>query len=214
VILDYGEVLCLQPKTEALQRMAVVFGLEPERFFDVYIPSRGPYDHGLVTEEEYWTSFGEGLGTSLDSLTISKLRSWDTEMWSEVSPEMTDWVARLAAAGMTTALLSNMQHDMAAYARKNFGWLRHFRHEILSCEVGLIKPDPAIFHLSIKRMGVRPEEILFVDDREANVNAARETGIVAVQFRSVKQLGEALREMGFGVLPRMAGSESVAMRAE
>jgi putative hydrolase of the HAD superfamily len=203
VILDYGEVLCLRPKTEALQRMATLFGMEPERFFGEYIPSRGPYDHGLVTETEYWTSFGEKYGVRADAAMVAQLRSWDTEMWSEVSPEMTQWLERLAEAGMVTALLSNMQHDMAAYARKNFAWLKLMRHEILSCEVGLIKPDPAIFQLSIERVGVKPEEILFVDDREANVASAREAGIVAVRFQGVAELAEELKEIGFGVLPRV-----------
>ena len=118
-----------------------------------------------------------------------------------INPEMLKWVAMLDEAGLATALLSNMQHDMAAYARKNFSWLKHFDHQILSCELQLIKPDPAIFQKSIERIGAKPQEILFVDDRQANIDGAKSTGIAAVRFENTKQLREELRELKFPVLP-------------
>jgi HAD superfamily hydrolase (TIGR01509 family) len=123
-------------------------------------------------------------------------------MWGEVSEEMTDWLAKLDEAGLKTALLSNMQHDMAAYARKNFAWLKHIDEQILSCEVGLIKPDPAIFYLTAERVGVRPEEALLVDDREANIESARGTGMAGIRFQNLGQLRQELETMGFEVLPR------------
>lgn len=210
VILDYGEVLCLRPKTEMLNRMAKLFGMEPAQFFDTYIPSRGPYDQGVVTPEAYWRDFAGRAGVPADEALIARLRAWDTEMWGNVSEDMTEWLARLDEAGLKTGLLSNMQHDMAAYARKNFAWLKHIDEQILSCEVGLIKPDPAIFHLTAERMGVRPEEALLVDDREVNIESAGRTGMAGIQFRSVKQLRSELEEMGFEVLPRVTELRSEA----
>ena len=202
VVLDYGEVMCLKPKGQVLNRMAKLFGMEPGEFFEKYIPSRGPYDQGVVGPEEYWREFAKQAGANADDRLIAQLRAWDTEMWGEVSVEMTDWLARLDEAGLKTALLSNMQHDMAAYARKNFAWLKHIDEQILSCEVGLIKPDPAIFHLTAGRIGVRPEEALLVDDREANIASARETGMAGIRFQSLGQLREELEAMGFSVVPR------------
>ena len=202
VVLDYGEVMCLKPKGQVLDRMAKLFGMEPAEFFEIYIPSRGPYDQGVVGPEEYWREFAKRAGVNADDKLIAQLRAWDTEMWGEVSAEMTDWLARLDEAGLKTALLSNMQHDMAAYARKNFVWLKHIDEQILSCEVGLIKPDPAIFHLTAERIGVRPDEALLVDDREANIASARETGMTGIRFQNLGQLREELEAMGFGVVPR------------
>jgi putative hydrolase of the HAD superfamily len=201
VLLDYGEVLCQRPNLEALNAMAKVFGVDPTKFFALYGTSRDPYDQGVVTAEEYWEKFAQGIGAQVQGNIIERLRVLDTEMWSVTSPEMTEWVRLLKEAGMTTALLSNMQHDMSAYARKNFGWLKEFDHLFLSCEVGLVKPDPAIFHHCIARMGVAPEETLFVDDREGNVSSARAVGIKAIRFRTVEQLREELRGMAFEVLP-------------
>lgn len=201
VILDYGEVLCVRPKRDALNRMAEVFGIEPTRFFELYGTSRDPYDQGVISAEVYWESFASRAGVAVDGPLIKQLRSLDTEMWSSLNPDMLNWVAMLDEAGLTTALLSNMQHDMAAYARKNFAWLKHFDHQILSCELRLIKADPAIFHKSIERIGAKPEEILFVDDRQVNIEGARSTGIAAIRFESTNQLREELQETKFSVLP-------------
>jgi putative hydrolase of the HAD superfamily len=202
VILDFGEVLCFRPEPEALGRMAKLFRIAPERFLECYIPTRGPYDQGLVTPEEYWTEFARGAGVTMDTALVEELRRMDTAMWSRINVEMTDWVEQLHEGGLTTALLSNMQEDMAAYARKNFDWMRHFDHQILSCELRLIKPDVAIFQRTIERIGVRPQEMLFVDDREANVEAARTAGLRAIQFESTEQLRSELRGIGFEILPR------------
>ncbi|HVM75845.1 MAG TPA: HAD family phosphatase [Candidatus Saccharimonadales bacterium] len=204
VVLDYGEVLCRRPKAQIFARMAKLFRMQPAEYFEAYIASRGPYDQGVVGPEEYWRGFAGRSGVSADEATIAQLREWDTEMWGDVSEEMTDWVARLDEAGMKTALLSNMQHDMAAYARKNFAWLRHIDEQVLSCEVGLIKPDPAIFHLTAERIGVQSEEVLLVDDREANVASAKGTGMAGIRFQNVGQLREELEDMGFEVLPNIA----------
>jgi FMN phosphatase YigB (HAD superfamily) len=65
----------------------------------------------------------------------------------------------------------------------------------------LIKPDAAIYEHTLRGLGVRPEEALFVDDREVNVQAARDLGIRAVQFRSVEKLREDLKGIGFSILP-------------
>lgn len=210
VVLDYGEVLCERPKKDALQRMAQVIGIEPHRFFELYGTSRDPYDQGVIGAYEYWKDFANRAGTSIDPSVVKRLRSLDTEMWSSTSPEMMEWVDRLNESELTTAVLSNMQHDMAAYARKNFPWFAHLDYQILPCEVGLIKPDPAIFHETVRRVGVRPEEALFVDDKESNVKAARGTGMVAIRFQSPKQLRGELQQMGFEVLPRETGASESA----
>jgi putative hydrolase of the HAD superfamily len=202
VILDYGEVLCFQPEPEALGRMAKIFRIAPEHFLERYARTRGPYDQGVLTAEDYWEGFARDAGVGMDAALLEKLRAWDTDMWSRINDKMTAWVEKLHAAGLTTALLSNMQSDMAAFARKNFAWLARFDHQIFSCEVRLIKPDPTIFRHTIQCLNLEPHAILFVDDRQANVEAATAAGLRALRFQSIEQLTVELEKMGFGILPR------------
>ena len=90
---------------------------------------------------------------------------------------------------------------MIAYVKKNFDWLELFDFTTFSAEVRLIKPDRAIYEHTLQGLGVKAEEALFVDNREINVRGAREVGIHALRFRSVRELREDLMRMGFAILP-------------
>jgi FMN phosphatase YigB (HAD superfamily) len=62
----------------------------------------------------------------------------------------------------------------------------------------MAKPDPAIYRLTLERLGTRPEETLFIDDKQANIDAARALGLIGILFTTVERLREQLIELGFG----------------
>lgn len=208
VVLDYGEVLCHRPSCNALARMAAVFGVRTEDFLSIYRSSRNPYDRGDVSPRTYWTEFARQAGTAIHSEDVERLRRWDVEMWSSVNGEMTDWLAQIHAAGFRTAILSNMQTDMATHARRTFDWLRYIDHQIFSCEIRSIKPDSAIYRHTLAKLGVPKTAVLFVDDREENVQAARGAGIQGIRFESVPQFRGQLLELGFPILPRDGATDA------
>lgn len=122
-------------------------------------------------------------------------------MWGNANEEMVSWLRQLRHEGIKTALLSNIHPAMITYLKKNFDWLELFHIPTLSAEVRLIKPDPAIYEHTLRGLGVKADETLFVDDREINIQVARELGIHALRFRSVAQLREDLERMRFSILP-------------
>ena len=201
VILDYGEVLCWRPSSEALVEMAGIFGIDEDRFLPIYRSSRNPYDRGDLTAHDYWVEFARRARVTIDSHQIEKLRRLDVGMWSNVDQEMTEWLARIHSRGFRTTILSNMQTDMAAHVRNNFAWLRHIDHQVFSCEVRSIKPDPVIYQHALSRLKISPAEVLFVDDREENIQAGRAAGIRGILFESVAKFRRDLEELGFPILP-------------
>ena len=66
-----------------------------------------------------------------------------------------------------------------------------FDDVVVSAEVGLAKPDPEVFRLAARRLGLPPAECVFVDDWDVNVGAAREVGMAAILYRADK--GDDLR---------------------
>jgi putative hydrolase of the HAD superfamily len=201
VIFDYGEVLCHRASEEEMLRLARVFGADLKTFPALWEKNRGALDRGDVTAEEYWSAVAEDAGIRLDAAQMAQVCAWDIEMWARANDEMVGWLRRLRAAGIKTGLLSNIHPTMIAYLRENFDWLDQFDFKTFSAEVGLIKPDPAIYLHTLRGLDVQAGETLFVDDREVNVKAARKLGIRAVQFQSIGQLRGELEGMGFGVLP-------------
>jgi putative hydrolase of the HAD superfamily len=181
--------------------MARVFRIDPSSFLPIYIQSRGPYDRGDLLPEEYWHAFASRAGMTLGGGVVEKLRSWDIEMWSRTNAPMILWLENLRSAGVKTAILSNMPSDMVTHVRQNFPWLKHFDHQIFSADVRRIKPEPAIYEYSLKVLKVPASEVLFVDDRDANLEQARAVGIRGILFQSVNQLREELRALGLPILP-------------
>ncbi len=212
VILDYGEVLCLRPSPDFLASMASTLGIELENFLPIYRSSRNPYDRGDFTANAYWVEFARRAGVTLDAQKIEDLRRLDMQMWSNVNHEMTEWLARIHSSGIKTAILSNMQTDMAAHVRNNFGWLCHFDHQVFSCEVRSVKPDSFIYEHTLSLLKIPPSEVLFIDDREENIHAARAAGIVGIIFESVSHLRGELQKLGFPILPASSSTDDDSSR--
>lgn len=207
LILDYGEVLCHRPAPGKMERMAEIAGLAPATFAARYHRERDPYDRGDLSPAGYWSKVVSGA-VPLDAKLVATLQQSDVEMWCDINRDMTEWLDELRAAGYKTALLSNMQPDMARHARRSFDWLHRLDCVVLSCEVRLIKPGRAIYARCVEGLHLRPSETCFIDDRETNVRGAREAGLMAVQFRTVESLRDDLAAIGFTVLPQSKASQA------
>jgi putative hydrolase of the HAD superfamily len=197
VIFDYGLVLSAPADPAAHARMVEISGLAPEIFETHYWKYRLDYDQGTLNGRTYWQTLAKDTGLSLTPQQIDVLIEQDVRMWANVDPVMLAWVARVQASGMKTAILSNMGEDLLVHMRKNFRWLDDFHHLTWSCELNLIKPHTAIYRHTVEKLGVYPEEALFLDDRIENVEGARQTGLHALLFRNPTQLQADLDQDGW-----------------
>ena len=91
-------------------------------------------------------------------------------------------VRELRAQGYRTAILTNNVKEWGRYWKESIP-LDLFDLIVDSCDVGLRKPDPAIFRLTCERLGVEPESAVFLDDTRRHVEAARTVGLQAVLVR-------------------------------
>jgi hypothetical protein len=74
--------------------------------------------------------------------------------------------------------------------------LGDFHHHTWSCELGIAKPDPAIYTYTCEKLDVAPAEALFLDDKAENIRAAKEVGLVGIQFKNIEQLQRDLETRG------------------
>lgn len=192
VIFDYGEVLCT-PDPAAHEHLISLTGLERETFERLYWRDRHEYDLGHMDGRGYWAKFARDRGLSLTPTQIDALIQTDVLMWTHISEPMLAWVRALQHAGILTAILSNMVPEVLGAMRQKFAWLAAFNQLTWSCELGIAKPDPAIYHLTCDKLGVRPDESLFLDDRMDNILAAERIGLCGLQFKSIEQLRTDLR---------------------
>lgn len=174
-VFDYGEVLCT--RTEALPRLAARLGVSQERFESAYWAHRDAYDRGC-SDEEYWSAVAASTGARLDGDAVADLTRLDIEGWSYLHPASAALLDELARDGAQLALLSNAPSSFARFAERQ-PWAEHFRVRVFSGDVGCAKPDAKIFELLAERLGARPSDCVFFDDREVNVTGARAAGLRA-----------------------------------
>lgn len=93
-------------------------------------------------------------------------------------------------------LLSNTNALHYEYIQRRYAFPRHVHGAILSYELGLRKPEPAIYAAAVKLAGVEPARCLFIDDLEENVAAARRFGLQVIHHKKGHDLRRALAELG------------------
>lgn len=195
VVFDYGGVLCHPPSGADIDGLAAPFGLSREKFWRMYMLLRGPYDRGVIDARQYWQNMAQCAGVILTEPQYVSLQASDLQMWSAYNTSMLSLAAELKEAGVKTGILSNMLTEMLAKLRAEADWLSLFDVQIYSCDLGLAKPDDAIYARLITELGVDPSRILFVDDIAANIEGARHAGMQGVVFQSEPQLRDYLAEL-------------------
>ena len=114
-----------------------------------------------------------------------ELRMFD-ELWTETLggpiDENVELLERLRAQGDHLYSITNFCDEKFEAARRLHPFLDSFDGIIVSGREGLVKPDPRIFDLFLTRFGFSADEVLFIDDSERNVTAARAAGMQAIHF--------------------------------
>ena len=181
-IFDYGGVLVRNQTAEDRARLAEIAGIAQPLFSDLYWANRLGYDKDLMTAAEYWTSVAQSAGVTLSTGAIEELTELDSTSWMQFDSVMWDWIEELRAAGKRVAMLSNMPRDLGEALRTRTHRLDSFDHVTLSYEVRSAKPEPAVYEQCLEGLGTPASQLLFLDDRIANVQGAELLGIRGLQF--------------------------------
>ena len=122
------------------------------------------------------------------------------ERWPEMLGEAIDGtvaiLAELRDAGIALYALSNWSDETFHIALARYPFLSWFRGIVISGDVGVAKPDPAIYEALMERYPVVPAKSVFIDDQPANVDAARRLGFTAIRFTNPLGLRAELAAQG------------------
>jgi putative hydrolase of the HAD superfamily len=184
-VFDFGGVLTV-PVSRAVMTWLAREGIEVNGYRTVM--SQWVFDRSIGTSPSFRLETGELPGPEFERMLAAKLLMNDgspvlaegllTRMFADMTVDdaMITLVRDLRAAGLRTGMLSNSwgnkyPEDLVAEI---------FDVSVISGEVGIAKPDPAIYHLLLERLAIPAESVAFVDDIGHNVEAAQGVGIVSV----------------------------------
>jgi putative hydrolase of the HAD superfamily len=162
--------------------MKALLHTNEDDFHAAYWRHREAYDRGALTGPAYWEQVANNLHRSLNPPLLAGLNEADTALWTQPNLEMIAWATALQKAGYKTGILSNIGDAMEAGILARFDWLQNFNHHTFSHRLRIAKPDLAIYRHAAEGLGEKPRHILFIDDREENILAAREAGMIAIQY--------------------------------
>lgn len=185
VVFDIGGVLEIKSRTGWVEKWEAHLHLKPGELhgllMDVWID--GSYSN--ISEEEVEKRIGEIMGMDQGQVEALIADLWE-EYLGELNIELTTYFASLRPH-YQTALLSNSFSGARSREQERYRFAELCDLLIYSHEEGMVKPERRIFELTCERLCVQPAEIVFLDDVEANVAAARELGIQAILFRENKE---------------------------
>lgn len=190
VIFDYGNVLCQPQEHSDQQALAEVLGIALDAFSQSYWQYRGAYDSHELNADAYWGLIASQSGCSISSEQIAKLVQLDNQSWARPNMVMAGWASRLREHDIKVAILSNMPLAIREYLDVHGRWLPRFDHSTYSCDIGCIKPDSRIYNHSLSGLSLQPPEVLFIDDRAENIDAARNLGMHCITFASTEETAE------------------------
>jgi putative hydrolase of the HAD superfamily len=206
ILFDYGMVLSAPQDPAAWQRMLTVTGLAEDVFHREYWAHRHAYDRGDLKGHAFWNRIATGAGIFLTPDQLIALTEADTDLWGQLNLPMLDWVQRLQHAGIRTGILSNMPDAMEAGLRARHSWIEAFDHLTWSHALNLAKPEPEIYLHAAEGLKTPPANILFIDDRHENIDAALAIGMQAIQYTDHDSFEREMKARGLGHLLQLQGS--------
>lgn len=207
VMFDFGGVLAEEGFREGIMAFArkegfdaaAVFKAAEEKIYETgYVTGRG-------TEGEFWDALREKTGLSLSD---ERMRAEVMEKF-RLRPDVLALVEEVHAAGYVTGILSDQTDWLDVLEARN-PFYQLFDYVFNSFKEGKGKRDATFFEDVCARMGLEPEEVLFVDDKLENIKRAEDKGLVGLRFCGAEDFEHKLRErLGLG-----QGAESTAGQKE
>ncbi|MGB0121223.1 MAG: HAD family phosphatase [Solirubrobacterales bacterium] len=202
VISDFGGVLTT-PLNEAFLNFQDKVGIAPESFATAMREATEKtgsnplfeLECGRITEAEFDDQLADALEPELGHR--PDIRKFGLEIFGTLQPNpgMIDLIREVLRDGLRASLLTNNVKEWEPLWREMLPVDELFETVVDSAFVGLRKPDPKIYELTLMRIELAPEACIFIDDMKINCDAASELGIHAVHFRETAQARAEVHEL-------------------
>jgi epoxide hydrolase-like predicted phosphatase len=195
IIFDFGRVISAQKPMSLFRGYEEELGIAPGTLNPIMFGSQAWEDTllGRKTAAEFW----EAIGPQLNLHTPEAVAAFGQRYHADeaINEDVVALIRRLRAEGRyKLAVLSNAPPDLSRWL-DTWGILDLFDPVFCSGDEGVKKPDPAAFEVTLERLGVEPEEAVFIDDAPGNVKVARSLGLHAILFTTAEALAEELGTM-------------------
>lgn len=194
IIFDMGGVMLQNRMTNVYLQLAIDLGVDGQLLVQLVKDNRQSFMDGTYSGEGFAAFIKEQYNLSVK---IEDIVGWWRQAFSDlmqVNRELYEVLPKLSQhyiVCMVTdvpALHAQINRERQLYAP--------FKPCILSCEVGLVKPQVEMYQLAIKQLALEPSECIFIDDKQGNIEAANKLGFKTILFENNQQFLNDLRNFG------------------
>lgn len=192
IIFDIGGVVVKWDNRTYFSYLGRLSGMSAKRIGRMVegIDKRYGFERGKISVSEFERLLAGKVGVGTEK--IRWFHFYRANM--KVDKKVVD-IARRLHKNYTTAYLSNIDKRRHSYTRRVMD-TKVFDYGFASFAIGYVKPDRRIFGYAIRKMGMKPSELLFIDNLKENVEGARNAGLNAMLFTGVANLSRRLKKMG------------------
>ncbi len=193
IIFDMGGVLLLNDINEVYEKLAAKIGIKPGLLPDLIRQNRREFMNGEYSAEGFAQLIKDKFKLKNDVAEI--ISEWKDSFGRlmELNDELFSLITRLKQNYKTAMLTDAPQlHSMV---NKKKGLYEPFDPCIISCEVGLVKPEKGIYELLLKELKQEPDKCMIVDDSEVNIETAKSMGFRTILFKDNKHFAEELKRL-------------------
>ena len=197
IYFDLGKVLIDFNVERMCRQMGEAAGIDPDRVKEAVYGGglQMQYEAGRICGREFYEGFCRLTGSRPDPDALARAGSDIFTPNESIVPLVTQLAASFKLGVLSNTCEGHWRHCFARYAilRESFSVFA------LSYEIGVLKPDAAIFRRAAELAGCRPEEIFFTDDIAGHIAAARSVGFDAVVYTTPAELAAELLRRGVGL---------------
>jgi epoxide hydrolase-like predicted phosphatase len=194
IIFDYGNIISSVDNDrfiEELSKATGKSGAELDQLVSSSSDELRKYETGLITSDQFFERVVKQRGLNMDKKSFIKLFT------GRLTPiEETHELIRKLKAGYKLGLLSNTNEWDYEYEIKQCDVFSLFDSVTVSFKVGAMKPDWKIYIDALNKLGVQPDESVYIDDVREYAEAAGALGITYIHYTSHEELVRNLRKMG------------------
>jgi len=193
IIWDIGGVLERTEDRSYRNQLAKQLNYEPGALEDLFFGKTDNHrlQFGVIHMPEHQRNIARTLGKTPEEIADY----FETFFLGDrLDTDLVDYIRSLKK-DHTTAVLSNYSTRLRTKINQLWEIADAFDHIIISAEVGMMKPDPAIYHLALERTESLPSEAVFIDDSPENIVSAQAVGMHAVQFTTPQAAIQQLQDL-------------------
>ncbi len=200
VIFDFGSVLVGDEWRVIYKEITQRLKISEEKVREIWKPLLKKWNIGEINEEKFWKEFKKQTNIKIN-------RKFTKDLFFRTYQDHTkdingSWeiLAELKARKIRLALITNIIPPHVK-AQKETGRIKRlkdlgFEVFVLSCKVGVRKPDPRIYKIALEKLNLPAEACVFIDDKLENIEAAKKLGMQVIHFQTPEKLKEELTKIG------------------